>query len=108
VELDYLTAKRRFSTEYAYTIKSRLQKKLQLFASQELPLLVEQGYLTEFCKLTENNKVQQGIEHSLVKIRPHTGGLSLENSNHYTTKDKKKYGPKGIRTLDPRHVKAVS
>jgi hypothetical protein len=61
VELDYLTAKRQFGTDYAYSIKSRLQKKLQQFASQELPILVEKGYLTEFCKLTENCKVSKDL-----------------------------------------------
>jgi hypothetical protein len=34
---------------------------------------------------------------SLVKIPPQS--IEVEN---------KEYGPKGIRTLDPRHVKAVS
>ena len=61
-ELDYLTSKRQFSSDYAYTIKSRLQKKLEAFVREEFPLLVKQGYLTEFCKLlqpnlTENRKV---------------------------------------------------
>jgi hypothetical protein len=50
---------------YRYTIKSRLQKKVQQFAREELPLLVEQGYLdlTEFCKveLTENCKVSNAL-----------------------------------------------
>jgi len=50
-EREYLTSKQHFNTQYAYTIKSRFQKKLEQFARQELPLLVEQGYLTEFCKL---------------------------------------------------------
>jgi hypothetical protein len=64
-ELDYLTANRQFSEDYRYTIKSRLQKKVQQFAREELPLLVEQGYLelTEFCKveLTENCKVSNAF-----------------------------------------------
>jgi hypothetical protein len=47
-ELDYLTAKRQFSDENSYTIKCRLQKKIGLSAKEELSLLVEQGYLTEF------------------------------------------------------------
>ena len=59
-ELDYLTANQQFSKDYRYTIKSRLQKKVQQFAREELPLLIEQGYLdlTEFRKveLTENCK----------------------------------------------------
>jgi hypothetical protein len=64
-ELDYLTANRQFSEDYRYTIKSRLQNKVQQFAREELPLLMEQGYLdlTEFCKLdlTENRKISSAL-----------------------------------------------
>jgi hypothetical protein len=60
-ELDYLTANREFSEDYSYTIKCRLQKKIERFAKEELSLLVEQGYLTEFCKLTENSKVSNDL-----------------------------------------------
>jgi hypothetical protein len=56
-EWDYLTSKRQFDDDYSYTIKSRLVKKIDQFANQELPLLIEKGYLTEFCKLTDNCKV---------------------------------------------------
>ncbi|MDQ3851903.1 MAG: hypothetical protein M3299_03605 [Thermoproteota archaeon] len=75
-ELDYLTSKRQFGDDYGYTIKCRLQKKLQQFTSQELPILLQKGYLTEFRKpdLTENCKIQNG--------------------------------PGEIRTPAPRHVKA--
>jgi len=69
-ELDYLTAKRQFSTDYAYTIKSRLQHKLKFFASQELPLLVEKGYLTEFGKLTENCKGFNNVNNALSANAP--------------------------------------
>ena len=44
---------------------------------------------------------------SLVRIAPRTGGLSLESSNNYEWIDKKSSGPKGSRTPDPRHVKAL-
>src|SRR5215212_7201975 len=56
VELDYLQSKRQFNSDYAYTIKSRLLRKLQIVINQELPLLYQKGYLTESCKLTENCK----------------------------------------------------
>jgi hypothetical protein len=56
-ERDYLTSNRQFGNDYSYTIKSRLAKKLHQFANQELPLLIKSGYLTEFCKLTDNCKV---------------------------------------------------
>jgi hypothetical protein len=50
--------------DYAYTIKSRLQKKLEHFTAEEMLLLVKHGSLTEFCKiagpnLTENCKVSK-------------------------------------------------
>ena len=57
-EWDYLTSNRQFDDDYSYIIKSRLVKKINQFANQELPLLIEKGYLTEFCKLTDNRKVQ--------------------------------------------------
>jgi hypothetical protein len=71
-ERDYLTSNRKFDNDYSYTIKSRLVKKLHQFINQELPLLIEKGYLTELCKLTDNCKVQQEIGSSLVKIPPQT------------------------------------
>ena len=69
-EWDYLTSNRQFDDDYSYTIKSRLVKKINQFSNQELPLLIEKGYLTEFCKLTDNRKVQRGEGSSLVRIPP--------------------------------------
>jgi hypothetical protein len=65
-ERDYLTSNRQFDNDYSYTIKSRLAKKINQFTNQELPLLIENGYLTEFCKLiqwnlTENRKVSSAL-----------------------------------------------
>jgi hypothetical protein len=55
-ELDYLTAKQEFNDGYIRVIKSRLQKKVEDFVNQELPILVEKGYLnvTQFRNVTEN------------------------------------------------------
>jgi hypothetical protein len=41
---------------YSRVIKSRLQKKLEVFVNQELPILIEKGYLdvTKFRNVTEN------------------------------------------------------
>jgi hypothetical protein len=100
-ELDYLTANRQFTDDYIYTIKSRLIKKINQFASQELPLLVEKGYLTEFCKLTDNCKVQQGIRSSLVRIPLETDGGLLETSNVEGEEDKKRVGRKGFEPSVP-------
>jgi hypothetical protein len=44
-ELDYLTSKQQFSDGYSLTIKSRLQKKVERFASEELPLLIGKGLI---------------------------------------------------------------
>ena len=55
--------------------------------------------------LISTNKEDE--ESSLVRITPQTGGLSLESSNNYEWIDKKSSGPKGSRTPDPRHVKAL-
>jgi hypothetical protein len=52
-----LTANSEVSGDYSRVIKSRLQKKLSIFVNQELPLLIEKGYLdvTEFRNVTENS-----------------------------------------------------
>jgi hypothetical protein len=44
-----------FGGDYSRVIKSRLQKKLDVFVNQELPVLVEKGYLdvTEFRSVIE-------------------------------------------------------
>jgi hypothetical protein len=89
-EWDYLTSNRQFDDDYSYTIKSRLVKKINQFANQELPLLIEKGYLTEFCKLTDNRKVQRGEGSSLVRIPAQASGDTLEISNNYRIKNEKK------------------
>ena len=55
-ERDYLTANSEISGGYSRVIKSRPQKKIQRFAMEELPILVEKGYLdvTEFRNVTGN------------------------------------------------------
>jgi hypothetical protein len=89
-EWDYLTSNRQFDDEYGYTIKSRLVKKINQFANQELPLLIQKGYLTEFCKLTNNCKVGRGDSSSLVRIPPQTRDNCLETSRDYEDDSKKK------------------
>jgi hypothetical protein len=61
-ERDYLVARDQIKHHDYYCVKSRLLKKLQYFTNQELPLLIEKGYLAEFCKqqhqhLAENCKM---------------------------------------------------
>ena len=55
-ERDFLTANPEISGGYSRVIKSRLQKKIEVFVSKELPILVEKGYLdvTEFRNVTGN------------------------------------------------------
>ena len=110
VERDYLTAGREFNDDYAYTIKSRLAKKLDLFVKEELPIFIEKGYLTEFRKvhgqnLTEFCKVPMGRWSSLVRIQEY---MAADNNSERELEKENNSGPKGIRTPDPRHVKAVS
>ena len=64
-ERDYLLARDKNHHNY-YCVKSRLQKKLDIFTNQELPLLLEKGYLAEFCKqphqdLAENCKTSKDL-----------------------------------------------
>jgi hypothetical protein len=42
--------------DYRYNIKSRLQKKLQQFTNEKLPLLVAMGYLADFCKVSNGER----------------------------------------------------
>jgi hypothetical protein len=59
-ERNYLTGaanQEQFNDGYSRVIKSRLQKKVEFFVNQELPLLIENEYLvdvTEFRNVTEN------------------------------------------------------
>ena len=80
-EWNYLTANSEFSGGYSRVIKSRLQNKLEVFVNQELPVLVEKGYLdvTDFRNATENCNVQPGIGSSLVKIPQQTGDNHSDN-----------------------------
>jgi hypothetical protein len=77
-ELDYITAKRQFSGEYSYIIKCRLQKKIERTAKEELSLLVEQGYLTEFCNVSsdlvreENEKIVSSDVNIMFESEAHT------------------------------------
>lgn len=73
-ELEYLQGRRsQFNTDYGYTIKCRLHRKLQQFIEQELPILIEKGYLTD---------------------------ISKPNLTVFCKKDKS--GPGGLRSLDLR------
>ena len=56
MEWNYLTANSEVSGGYSRVIKCRLQKKLEVFVNQELPVLIEKGYLdvTKFSNVTEN------------------------------------------------------
>jgi hypothetical protein len=48
-ERDYLLGKDQASHDYA-CVKSRLNKKLKVFVDQELPLLLEKGYLSDIAE----------------------------------------------------------
>jgi hypothetical protein len=66
---DYLVSKDQVKHDY-YCVKSRLQKKLKVFSSQELPLLIEKGYLAEFCKLAENCNALNGSKPAVRDVAP--------------------------------------
>jgi hypothetical protein len=59
-EREYLSDSLAISDGYSRTMRSRLHKKVQLFVSQELPILIEKGYVTEFRNITENCNVLNG------------------------------------------------
>jgi hypothetical protein len=66
-------------------------QKLELFINQELPILIEKGYLTEFCNVTENCNIQQKGS-SVVRISQR-GADKLLNHDGLMTKKKKKANP---------------
>ena len=75
-ERDYLTTSSEISGGYSRVIKSRLQKKLEVFVNQELPILVEKGYLdvTEFRNVTGNCNA--------LVAQPGRARLSFENTRN--------------------------
>jgi hypothetical protein len=81
-ERDYLVSKDQASHDY-YCVKSRLLKKLKLFSSQELPLLIERGYrdVAEYCKLAEKNCRVFERRDSLVRIPSDIGIHERENKH---------------------------
>jgi hypothetical protein len=66
---------------YSRVIKSRLQKKIEVFVSQELPILVEKRYLdvTEFRNVTENRN-------ALVAQLAERGSASYNEQNNENKK----------------------
>jgi hypothetical protein len=93
-ELDFLLGKREFSKGYSYTTKSRLLKKLELLVNQELPILIEKGYLTADCKvsngdLTAGSKVLDSIVRISQRIgdkQPDYEGLVTKNNRERRTR----------------------
>jgi hypothetical protein len=70
-ERDYLIANdNKFKPGYDRVIRSRLNKKIQQFVSQELPLLIEKGYVTQFRNVTENRNTGEKKWSSLVRMPP--------------------------------------
>jgi hypothetical protein len=72
---------------YRRVIRSRLHKKVQQFISQELPLLVESGYVTKFCNVTENSNVEpacpfgHGIRNKNINIISKTEAPNTERGS---------------------------
>jgi hypothetical protein len=72
-ERDYLLGKDKASHDYV-CVKSRLNKKLKVFVDQELPLLLEKGYLSDIAEFrniadfrnTSNSLVAQPAERGFV------------------------------------------
>ena len=72
-ERDYLLGKDKASHDYV-CVKSRLNKKLKVFVDQELPLLLERGYLSDIAEFrniadfrnTSNSLVAQPAERGFV------------------------------------------
>ena len=83
-ERDYLIANdnNKFNPGYDRVIRSRLNKKIQRFVSQELPLLVEKGLVTEFRNVTEKSN-NVNIEPTC----PFGHGISKRTERYYYLND---------------------
>ena len=70
------------SGDYSRVIKSRLQKKLEVFVNQELPILIGKGYLdvTEFRNVTENCNVSNPLVAQLAE-RGFVTGMNGNNND---------------------------
>jgi hypothetical protein len=73
-ELEWLMGKKKVSKADEYRIRSDIKKKLQMFQTLELPLLIQNGFLNELSVFTQPSaNTQSNIEQ-----------LSLEK-NHIST-----------------------
>jgi hypothetical protein len=70
-ERDYLLSVDRQKTNHDYVcVKSRLRKKLKVFVDQELPLLLEKGYLSDIADFRDTSAAlvaQLGREYRLLR-----------------------------------------
>jgi hypothetical protein len=82
-ERDYLSADLQISDGYCRTMRSRLHKKVQAFVNQELPLLIEKGYVTEFRNVTENSNalVGRSAERRVIHERARKGASPWRDLN---------------------------
>jgi hypothetical protein len=105
-ERDLLLQSREFSKTQQRYIRYKLNRKIKQFYGIELPLLIDKGYIVaaNSCGVAAGSHASDNSGSRLVKIPPQTWGTSEDIEI-----EKERFGgPKGIRTLDPRHVKAVS
>jgi hypothetical protein len=83
-ERDYLLSVDRQKTNHDYVcVKSRLRKKLKVFVDQELPLLLEKGYLSDIADFRDTSAAlvaQLGRELPLIEkdIRKESLGGDLD------------------------------
>ena len=81
-ERDYLLSVDRQKTNHDYVcVKSRLHKKLRVFVDQELPLLLQNGYLSNIAEF-RNIADFRNISNSLVARPGRERRLSLENTKN--------------------------
>jgi hypothetical protein len=82
-ERDYLLGKDQASHDYV-CVKSRLNKKLKVFVDQELPLLLEKGYLSdiaEFRNIADFRNASNGLVAHLAE-----GGFASYNEENNENK----------------------
>jgi hypothetical protein len=89
-ERDYLLGKDQANHDYV-CIKSRLNKKVKVFVDQELPLLLENGYLSDIAEFR-----------NIADFRNAPNGLVAQSAERIITHERENYHQSPKRDSNPR------
>lgn len=90
-ERDYLSNSLGVRSDgYDRIMRSRLHKKMQLFVNQELPLLIEKGYTTEFrnSSVSDFSNCRENTENDIDRVGGDSGAIKFLKETWRKFKDK--------------------